>query len=187
MRSARLFGALGILGLVVSLAATTTPAAARSDTVASFAESPGCGAPNGTRGPQMGPGPYEAGWPYNALPGVTELHGPWADYFGRTITEVSSDLVVVHLPGLAKDLYIHERVLPAFNQVLANLAVAAANGDTYEIRSDTWSYNPATIAPGRHLSFHGIGAAIDVNSTANPYRGDNVLITDMPTWFVDAW
>jgi hypothetical protein len=135
----------------------------------------------------MGPGPYEAGWPYDALPGATELHGPWADYFGRTISEVSSDLVVVHLPGLAKDLYIHERVLPAFNQVLANLAVAAANGDTYEIRSDTWSYNPATIPPGRHLSFHGIGAAIDVNSTTNPYRGDNVLVTDMPTWFVDAW
>ena len=146
------------------MTAPATPiASARSDTVPSFAESPGCGAFNGTRGPQMGPGPYEAGWPYDALPTATELHGPWADFYGRTIGDVHGDLVVVHLPGQAKDLYIHGRLLPAFNQVLANLAIEAANGNTYEIRADTWSYNPATIPPGRHLSFHGVGAAIDVN------------------------
>ena len=187
MRFSRIAGALGVLGLLLSLTASALPASARSDTVPSFSESPGCGAFNGLRGPQMAPGPYDDSYPYDALPSTAELHGPWADYFGRTIGEVNSDLVVVHLPGQAKDLYIHERVLPAFNQVLSNLAVEAANGNTYTIRTDTWSYNPATIPPGRHLSFHGAGAAIDVNSTTNPYRGDNVLVTDMPTWFVDAW
>ncbi|MCH7583856.1 MAG: M15 family metallopeptidase, partial [Acidobacteria bacterium] len=187
MRFSRIAIALGVLGLLLSLTASALPASARSDTVPSFSESPGCGAFNGLRGPQMGPGPYDDNYPYSALPSTEELHGPWADYFGRTIGQVNSDLTVVHLPGQAKDLYIHERVLPAFNQVLANLAVEAANGNVYEIRSDTWSSNPATIPPGRHLSFHGAGAAIDVNSTTNPYRGDNVLVTDMPTWFVDAW
>ncbi len=187
MRARRSLSLLVAVGLVLSVAAVVARPAAGSDTVLSFSESPGCGAVNGVRGPHMGPGPYDPAFPYSALPASTELHGPWADYYGRTIGEVSADLVPVNLPGQPKTLYVHERVLPAFNQVLANLAVEAANGNVYEIRSDTWSYNPATIPPGRHLSFHGVGAAIDVNSDTNPYRADNVLITDMPTWFVDAW
>ena len=43
------------------------------------------------------------------------------------------------------------------------------------------------MAPKRYLSFHAVGAAIDINSITNPYRGDNVLVTDMPEWFVKAW
>ncbi|MEE9297663.1 MAG: M15 family metallopeptidase [Acidimicrobiia bacterium] len=187
MRALRGPLALLVAGVLFSVGTVVVPAAARSDTVPSFSESPGCGAVNGVRGPHMGPGPYDPAFPYDVLPDGTELHGPWADYYGRTIGEVGSDLVPVNLPGLAKTLYIHQRVLPAFQQVLDNLAIEAANGNVYDIRDDTWSYNPATIPPGRHLSFHGVGAAIDVNSTTNPYRGDNVLITDMPTWFVDAW
>jgi len=184
---------MAALGLIV---ATVAPAASaqssppphpESDTVPSFNESVGCGPLNGIRGPQMGPGPYDSGYPYHALPDDAELHGPWADFFGRTIGDVRDDLVVVHLPGLTKDLYIHQRALPAFELVLENLAEQAANGNVYEIRSDTWSFNPATIPPGRHLSFHGAGTAIDVNSSTNPYRSDNVLVTDMPEWFVDAW
>ncbi len=178
-----------VIALLMPLTARAEPTGGdpHTDTVPSFVESSGCGPLDGVRGPLMGPGPIEAGFPYSFLPDETELFGPWGDMFGRSIGEVRTGLVVVHLPGQAKDLYIHQHVLPAFNEVLANLAIEAANGNVYEVRTDTWSFSPATIPPRRHLSFHGVGASIDVNSATNPYRGDNVLETDMPQWFVDAW
>ena len=37
------------------------------------------------------------------------------------------------------------------------------------------------------MSFHAVGAAIDINTSTNPYREDNALVTDMPDWFVRAW
>jgi hypothetical protein len=175
--------ALASVGLTLVGAA----AGASGDGVASTAESPGCGVLDGDRGPLVGPSPYDPTFPYNALPSDTVISGPWADRYGRTIGEVRTHLVKVHLPGQAKDLWIHASVLPAFNRVLANLEAQAALGNVYEIRSDTWSFNASVVPGGRYLSFHAVGAAIDVNSTTNPYSADNVLTTDMPEWFVDAW
>jgi len=43
------------------------------------------------------------------------------------------------------------------------------------------------VTPKRYLSFHAVGAAIDINTTTNPYSGDNELVTDLPEWFVKAW
>lgn len=150
-----------------------------SEGVPSFGESAGCGALDGVGGPRMPATGFQED--------STLVYGPWGDFFGRTIGEVRSQLEPIHLPGLSKTLYIHERVLPAFDQMLENLAAYQPDGESYEIRSDTWSFHPVTIPPTTKLSFHGIGAAIDVNSETNPYRSDNVLITDMPAWFVDAW
>jgi hypothetical protein len=151
----------------------------RAVVIPSFTESPACGGPYGIGGPYAS----QAG----ALTDDEPILGPWGDFFGRTIGDVRSRLVEVRLPG-GVPVWVHERVLPALDQVIDNLEAEAANGRVYQIRSwDTWSFNPVTVPPGRRLSFHAVGAAIDINSTTNPYRADNVLITDMPAWFVRAW
>ena len=180
MRSRR--SLLGLL-LVGTLMLGGLPATAAGDleprTVPSFNESPGCDSLDGFRGPLAS---------QSGLLSMDEpIYGPWADFYGRTIREVWGQLVAVQLPGQSKTLYVHERVLPAFEMVLDNLAAEASQGNHYPITSNTWSWSRYTIAPTRKLSFHTVGAAIDVNSTTNPYRADNVLITDMPGWFVDAW
>ena len=180
-RGGRVTGLLLVLALALP-AASPAGAAPRDDSresVPSFNESPGCNDLDGIRGPLASH--------VGVLGPAEPLYGPWADYYGRTIRDVMDQLVLVHLPGLSKDLYLHDRVLPAFNQVLANLAVAASKGRTYDIRWDTWSFNRSTIPPTRKVSFHAVGAAIDVNSTTNPYSAANVLITDFPAWFVKAW
>ena len=174
---------LPILALAVVVTLSLAPSAGaegpHAEELPSFGESPGCGALDGVGGPRMA----YAGFQSDDQP----VYGPWGTFFGRTIGDVRSQLVKVHLPGQPKDLWIHERLLPSFQQVLDNIAAYAPDGESYEIRSDTWSFHPVTIPPTTKLSFHGVGASIDVNSETNPYRSDNVLITDMPQWFVDAW
>ena len=57
--------------------------------------------------------------------------------------------VVVQLPGMSpgtKALFIHQRVLPAFQQVVANLQAEAAAGHTYPVYDNyTWSWAAYTI------------------------------------------
>ena len=154
----------------------------RTGVIHSLNESPGCGGPDGVRGPY--------GTRAGALPPDELILGPWGDVFGRTIDQAHRSLVAMQLPmtGQPVTVWVHAAVAPALKAVIANLEREEAAGRTYTIRSwDTWSYNPITIPPGRAFSFHAVGAAIDINSTTNPYRGDNVLITDMPDWFVRAW
>ncbi len=154
----------------------------RGATIASFNESPGCGAADGIRGPfatQSGD-----------LPATEAVFGPWGDFFGRDIAAVRAQLVRLYLPSPTGDVgvWAHYRVAPALRAVIRNLEREAAAGRTYTIRAwDTGSYRAATIPPYRYLSFHAVGAAIDVNAATNPHRLDNVLITDMPAWFVKAW
>ena len=177
---------LAVLLAPQALAAATEPEPEPTplpDGVPSFNESPGCGALDGIRGPTAeDPGRLEMWEP---------IYGPWGDFYGRTIAQAWEQRVVVQLPGMSpgtKALFIHQRVLPAFEQVVANLEAEAASGRTYTIYDDyTWSWAAYTIPPKRHFSFHAVGAAIDVNSNRNPYRGDNVLITNIPQWFAQAW
>lgn len=185
-----------VLAVALGVVGHATTDATASDTPQSFVESPGCGALDGTKGPLMGPGPRESWFNYASLPTSTELFGPWADYYGRTIGDVYADTVVVDLPtadptdvdGVVK-VRIHERVVPAFEQAVANMEAYRPEGeDPYAIyASQTGGFNQAVIPPGRHLSFHGVGAALDINWNINQYRPDNVLVTDFPEWFVDAW
>lgn len=154
----------------------------RAVTLPSFTESPGCGGPYGVAGPYATHAGYLG--PDEPVP------GPWGDFFGRTMRQVHAQMVGVQLPGTDRPLtlYVHRRVVPALERVIANLEREAAAGRRYTIRADyTWSYNPITIPGTRRFSFHTVGAAIDINSDTNPYRTDNVLITDMPAWFVQAW
>ena len=154
----------------------------RAVTVPSFNESPGCGGPYGVIGPLATRSGY--------LPPEERVFGPWGDFFGRDMEEVHARLVEMRLPTADKPfiVYVHERVAPALQQVIDNLEREAAAGRLYTIRARfTGSYNPVTVPPGRRFSFHTVGAAIDVNWDTNPYRADNVLVTDMPEWFVAAW
>jgi hypothetical protein len=148
-----------------------------------FNESGGCGVAQGVRGP------------YASFVGNLEdgeaIRGPWGDFFGRDFAEVRQHLVAVTLPMTGDEVvsvWVHEGVRPALEHAIANLEREEAAGRYYEIRAaETSSFNPATVSPKRYLSFHAVGAAIDINSAANPFSGDNVLVTDMPEWFVKAW
>jgi hypothetical protein len=171
-----------LLGAAPTAAGDEDATEPRVTTLPSFNESPGCGGPDGVRGPFA----TRSG----DLPASEPIFGPWGDFYGRDIASVRSRLVKRHLPSPSGPVavWVHSRVAPALDLVIRNLEREAAAGRTYRIRSwDTWSYRAATVPPGLHLSFHAVGAAIDVNSTTNPYRPDNVLITDMPAWFVKAW
>lgn len=51
----------------------------------------------------------------------------------------------------------------------------------YAIRAgETGAYNCRPITGGTGYSLHSYGIAVDVNWNSNPYRADNVLVTDMP-------
>ncbi|MFH1331036.1 MAG: M15 family metallopeptidase, partial [Actinomycetota bacterium] len=149
----------------------------------SFNESAGCGVAQGVRGPYS----TVAG----DLPDTEAVLGPWGGFYGRDFGEIRDHLVEVALPMTGDrevTVWVHEAVLPALQRVIANLEREEAAGNYYEIRSgEVSSFRPATVTPKRYLSFHAMGAAIDVNTTTNPYRGDNELVTDMPEWFVKAW
>ncbi len=172
-------GAVMLLAFIVPVAAATAHEPL-PDGVPSFNESAGCDALSGIRGPLAD------------APGLLELHepiyGPWADFYGRTVGQAWAQRVAFTFPttsGPTKTFWVHERVMPALQPVLDDLAAA---GTTYTVRTgETFSWARFTIPPTRAFSFHAVGAAIDINSLTNPYRADNVLITDMPTWFVDIW
>lgn len=56
----------------------------------------------------------------------------------------------------------------------------------YVVRaSDTGAYNCRPITNGSGHSLHAFGIAIDVNWNSNPFRKDNVLVTDMPKVMVE--
>jgi hypothetical protein len=51
----------------------------------------------------------------------------------------------------------------------------------YAVRpGDTGAYNCRAITGGTDHSLHAFGIALDINWNTNPYRADNVLVTDMP-------
>jgi hypothetical protein len=149
----------------------------------SFNESAGCSVAQGVRGPYAS----VAG----DLADTEAIRGPWGDFYGRDFAEVRDHLVEVALPMTGAQgvtVWVHEAVLPALEQAIANLEREEAAGNHYQIRAgDVSSFRPATVTPKRYLSFHAVGAAIDINTSTNPYSGDNELTTDLPEWFVKAW
>ncbi len=141
---------------------------------------------------------WGCGWPrFNtplaartgSLPSSLPVRGPAGALFGRTIGEIEGQLVWWSVPmSDGARVRVHRRLLPALRQVERNLADAAARGLNYPIRAAvTWGYSPRTSMAHSGISYHGLGAAIDINSDRNPYRRDGVLVTDMPAWFVEAW
>jgi len=146
----------------------------------SFSESWGCGQPS-TSGALV----EHSGWLADSEP----IRGYRGDFFGRTVGEIRDNLVDWTVPmSDGFTVKVHQRALPAFQQVTANLAAEEAAGHYYQVRAtSTYGFAPRTIAGSYSLSLHGYGAAVDINATTNPYRSDGVLVSDMPQWFIDAW
>jgi hypothetical protein len=85
-------------------------------------------------------------------------------------------------------LLVHEFLLPAFQQVTANLQAEQAKGRYYSIKkAETYAFAPRTISGSYRFSYHAFGSAVDINARSNPYLSDGRLITNMPAWFVQAW
>ena len=117
------------------------------------------------------------------------LRGHRGDFLGRSIAEVRAALVYWTVPmSGGYRILVHSRMIPALNRVSENLAAEQAKGNYYAVKpSQTYGFSSRTIAGSYRVSLHGHGIALDMNTLSNPYRGDNVLITDMPEWFVQAW
>lgn len=165
------------LGLAAPAAATPSDG---GDAGYSFNESPGCG--NGVAGPRT---------PLFSTSGLQSsgeiLYGPWADFFGRSKAQIESSLVSWVVPGgSGATMKVHQRALPAFQRVAANLADQAGRGLNYPVTSHFgWAFR--SIGGRIRASQHLFGNAVDINGPQNPLRRDNVLVTDMPLWFVKAW
>ncbi|MGI9528518.1 MAG: M15 family metallopeptidase, partial [Acidimicrobiia bacterium] len=144
-----------------------------------FNESDGCGSP-WMRGPNV----EASGW----VPSSTQLRGPHADYFGRSIQQVWDSLAWWDVPmSNGERLRLHERMRPALDLVEDRLAQERSNGNFYSIIDRyTYGYAARTIGGAYRISQHGLGNALDINSVSNPYT-TGPLKTNMPFWFVDAF
>ncbi|MFP4554730.1 MAG: M15 family metallopeptidase, partial [Actinomycetota bacterium] len=166
---------------IATVLAVGPQTASASDTATrwdSFSESSGCGEPF-TRTP--------VGSTKGSLSDSEAILGPFGTYFGRSVAEVRSHLRDWTVPNSGgHSVRVHEEMLPALQEVGAALRTHAAEGRVYEI-SSAHAFIPRTIGGSYRISRHAMGLAIDLNPVQNPYRGDNVLISDMPKWFVDAW
>mgnify|MGYP001226915090 FL=1 len=171
-----------LLLLVVAVSASIVLADVRSASagVAVTAESPGCGFPRFYL-PHAGKS--------GSLPETFPVRGPAGALFGRTLRAVRQQLVWWNVPMSDEvRIQVHSRLMPVLADVADNLAREQASGRTYAARrSDTWGFNARTTVASEALSYHGLGAAIDINAATNPYRPDGRLITDMPSWYVAAW
>jgi hypothetical protein len=176
----RLRGALVVTVLMVTTLLYAPPLSA-SDTSTrweSFSESTECGG-SFTRTPVAS----KKGW----LTDSETILGPFGAYFGRSISEVRDDLVFWTVPysgGLR--VRVNKAMLPALQEVTARLNEHAANGRVYAVES-AGAFTPRTIGGSHRFSRHAMGLAIDINPAQNPHRFDNILITDMPAWWVQAW
>ncbi|HKX74819.1 MAG TPA: M15 family metallopeptidase [Acidimicrobiia bacterium] len=171
-----------LLALALIVGAPPAPALATSDSSVrwtSFSESSTCGEPY-TRPTYM----TKSG----AVPSDEPILGPFGTYFGRTLSQVKARLVSWEVPGSGgQKVLVHQTALPAFQEVAQTLAQHAAAGRVYPITSVS-TFVARTLRGGSHqLSRHALGLAIDMNYSANPYREDGKLITNMPAWFVDSW
>ena len=167
--------------VVIAIVAPNPPTAIASDTSTRweyFSESSGCGSAY-TRPPFAD----RRGW----LPDSQIVAGPFGTYFGRTIGAIRSEQVLWTVPfSGGRQVKVHRAALPAFRQVRQNLIEQAAQGRIYQVHA-VGSFNPRTVSGEYQISRHAFGTAIDINPAQNPYRRNGPLITNMPTWYVNAW
>lgn len=170
------------LAVAVAILSATDPAQAtggEGETWPTFTESSSCGAQRITTPLAVKPGGFSTS---------TVLRGPYAAFFGRTVQEVRERSQPWRIPGSSVSLNAHERVVPALDLVDQSLEAAIASGEEYRIRgSETSATAARTIRGSVRMSRHTFGMAFDFNAPANPYRGDNRLVTDMPAWWVESF
>lgn len=161
---------------VVPVAASAT--GGEGETWPAFTESSSCGAQRIT----TAHAPWTGGLPRDFV-----LRGDYAAWFGRTVDDVFDAMVRWPIPGSTEVLSIHSWVLPALERAAVDLEASLATGLEYDIDNrTTFSASARTIGGAIRISRHTYGIALDVNSSRNPYRGDNRLVTDLPEWWVDA-
>ncbi len=179
--SALLAAMTGAMLAASSIMIPARPARASADTDVrweNFSESSSCGDPY-TQTPYVSKS--------GALAGSEAILGPFGTYFGRSISQVRSQLVYWVVPfSNGRRVQVHKAALPAFKRVSAALMDEAAAGHIYWIY-DVGAFTPRTIDGSRQISRHGLGTAIDINPLQNPYRADGKLITNFPQWFVNVW
>lgn len=168
------------VAIVVSLpAAPAFATGGEGESWPAFTESSACGA-RAVVTPHAG----FSGW----LSKKSILRGPFAAMFGRTVSQVFSDLAAWTVPGSSERLSVHERMIPALEAAAADVQERLDAGDEYRIvRSKTYAVAARTLIGKTRVSRHTFGLAIDFNAHRNPYRGDNRLVTDMPSWWVSAF
>lgn len=163
---------------IAILVGVALPAAADGDggVEATYSESNGCGIPRSFSALASR---------FGGLSNSEPIRGPFGSIFGRTVGQARSSLASWTVPFSGITISVHQRALPAYQLVAANLL---ASGGYYPTRAnETFGYFARTINGSRSISYHAMGAAIDINSRTNPERADGTLITDMPPWYVDAW
>lgn len=144
----------------------------------SFSEATACGH-SYTRTPQMSK--------TGAISETEPILGPFGTYFGRSVSQVRSQLVDWTVPGSGGvKVKVHRAALPAFLEVSAGLAAEASAGRVYPVTRVS-SFYGRTIGGAHQLSRHALGLAIDINYHLNPNRSDGRLVTNMPAWYVQVW
>jgi hypothetical protein len=175
----RSIAAVAAMALVVGMAPSASASSDSAVPWTSFSESTTCGRP------------YVAAPIASRIGSLLDserILGPLGRQLGRSVGEIRSSLVdwVVPMSG-GRTARVHRAALPAFEQVSANLAAAAAQGLWYPVTSAV-AFNPRTIGGDYQLSRHALGISIDLNPAANPFSSNpDRLVTDMPYWYVQAW
>ncbi|HEX6145755.1 MAG TPA: M15 family metallopeptidase, partial [Acidimicrobiia bacterium] len=157
-----------VLGLVVPSPAQGASSTA-GDATPNFTESGTCGV-YGVRGPLS---------PTNTL--GDRIYGPFADYFGRSRSQVSSAIVDWVEPS-GHAYRVHTRALAAFQSAAQRIV---ASGAGYTVRTGA-AFTWRNVGGSTQMSHHAVGNAIDINPPQNPLTTGR-LITDMPPAYRAAW
>ena len=160
------------MALAITLAFPLQVFAASStagDSTPNFTESSSCGA-YGLAGSQS---------PTSTI--GSRIYGPFADYFGRSKTQVSASIVNWIEPS-GRLFKVHSRSLAAFQRAGQNIN---ASGAGYTVRTGA-AFTWRNIAASNQMSHHAVGNAIDINPPQNPVT-KGALITDMPPPYRQAW
>jgi hypothetical protein len=139
------------------------------DATPNFTESSTCGT-YGMRGPLS---------PTNTI--GDRIYGPFADFFGRSKTQVSSSMVNWVEPS-GRTYWVHNRSLPAFQDAGQRISAAGIGYVVKAGEAFTWR----NIGGSTQMSHHAVGNALDINPAQNPFTS-GVLITDMPPAYRAAW
>lgn len=176
-RLAFTLGIAAISALVVMSPALAT--GGEGEAWPSFTESSACGA-------QRISTPHAART--GGLSTDTILRGEFGAYFGRTVADVFSSRVLWPVPGSTEVLAVHAAMVPALDEAARSIEAALARGERYEIDNrSTFSTAARTIGGSLRISRHTYGIAFDVNASTNPFRGDNRLVSDLPSWWIDPF
>lgn len=164
---------------VLITAAPATAVGGEGEAWPSFVESSSCGAQR-VATPQAA----ETG----SISRRALLRGDFAAMFGRSVSDVWASLVPWTFPGSSRQILVHPILIASLEKAALSVRARIDSGDRYRIDwGSTFAISFRTIGGSLRTSRHTYGTAFDVNTGPNPFRRDNVLITDIPDWWVSAF